>query len=121
MTIHAVRFCFGALQSFRQSSQYIHNNTAKDSLIAILKATGKPVDEAQVDAVLATLKGRKVDEVISKGISKVSVGAPAAPAKDEKKAEKKEEKKVEKKEEKKKEPEPAPPAEEEDFNLDLFG
>jgi hypothetical protein len=32
-------------------------------VIAILKATGKPVDEAQVDAVLASIKGRKVDEV----------------------------------------------------------
>jgi hypothetical protein len=29
-------------------------------VIAILKATGKPVDEAQVDAVLKSLNNRKV-------------------------------------------------------------
>ena len=59
--------------------------------------------------------------MIKKGLTKVSVGAPAAsaPAKDDKKKE--EPKKAEKKEEpKKKEPEPAP-AEEEDFGMDLFG
>ena len=53
-------------------------------MIAILKATGKPVDEAQVDAVIKSLNNRKVEDVISKGLSKVSVGAPAgAPAKKE--------------------------------------
>jgi len=70
---------------------------------------------------LASLKGKKIEEVISKGLTKVSVGAPAAsgsaPA-----AKKEEPKKEAKKEEpKKKEPEPAPVAEDEDFNLDLFG
>ena len=34
-------------------------------MIAILKATGKPVDEAQVDAVLKSLNNRKVDDVLA--------------------------------------------------------
>ena len=61
-----------------------------------LKATGKPVDAAQVDAVLKSLNNRKVDEVlfplhqvISKGLTKVSVASSSAPAKKEAKKEEK--------------------------------
>ena len=39
--------------------------SAKDSITAIIKATGKDCDAAQVDAVLKSLNNRKVDEVIS--------------------------------------------------------
>jgi len=33
----------------------------KESITAIIAATGKPVDANQVDAVLASLKGKRVD------------------------------------------------------------
>ena len=41
----------------------ISPNLAKDSVTAILKATGKPVDDAQVDAVIKSLNNKRVDEV----------------------------------------------------------
>jgi ribosomal protein L12E/L44/L45/RPP1/RPP2 len=58
--------------------------------------------------------------VISKGLSKVSVGSSAAPAKKEEKKPEAKKPEAKKEEPKKKEPEPVAP-EEEDFNLDLFG
>ncbi|CAM6002562.1 unnamed protein product [Sphagnum balticum] len=92
-----------------------------DSVTAIVSATGKPADAAQVHAVVAALKGKKVEDVIRTGLAKVHVGAPAggAPVKEEKKKEEK--KKEEPKKEEKKAPEPAPPADDEDFGIDLFG
>ena len=58
----------------------------KESLTAVLKAAGNTVDDKQVDAVLASLKGKKLDDLISKGLKKVNVGggapAPAAGKKD---------------------------------------
>jgi ribosomal protein L12E/L44/L45/RPP1/RPP2 len=36
----------------------------KDTLSAVLKATGAAVDDAQVNAVLKSLKGKKVEDVI---------------------------------------------------------
>jgi len=35
----------------------------KESVSAIIAATGKPVDANQVDAVIASLKGRKIEDV----------------------------------------------------------
>ena len=35
----------------------------KDSVCSILKATGKPVDDAQVSALFDSIKGRSVHEV----------------------------------------------------------
>lgn len=81
---------------------------AEQTLTAILNATGKPVDAAQVKAVVEKLKGKQVHDVfifiiklISKGQSKVgSVGggaaggaAPAKGGKEDKKEEKKDDKK----------------------------
>lgn len=37
---------------------------AHDQITAILKATGKPVDDAQVTAVINSLKGKKLEDVI---------------------------------------------------------
>ena len=36
---------------------------AKEQLVGILNATGKPVDDAQVTAVINSLKGKKLDDV----------------------------------------------------------
>jgi len=37
--------------------------SAHDQITAILKATGKPVDDAQVTAVVNSLKGKKLEDV----------------------------------------------------------
>lgn len=90
----------------------------KDAVNNILKATGGKFDEAEVNKLFTSVGGKPVHELIARGESKVgAVGgsAPAAtvtkaaPAAQPKAAEKK----------------PAPvqeeAAEDEDFNLDLFG
>lgn len=61
---HAVRLSPSPRQSLRQGPQYPLLDAAKDSVAAILKATGKPVDDAQVDAVIAALNGRAVNDVL---------------------------------------------------------
>lgn len=74
---------------------------AEQTLTAILSASGKPVDAAQVKAVIEKLKGKQVHDVfifiiklISKGQSKVgSVGGGAGGAPAKGKEEKKDDKK----------------------------
>ncbi len=40
------------------------NNLAKDQLSNILKATGQKFDEAEVNKVIDSLKGKKIEDVI---------------------------------------------------------
>lgn len=61
----------------------------------VLKAAGVKADEAKIKAVVASLEGVNIDEIISKPVAPVTQAAPEKPAE-----EKKEEKKKEKEEEK---------------------
>jgi len=63
ITIHAVRISTRSCQSFRKGPKYTLNYSAKESVTAILAAAGKPVDAAQVAAVIDSLKGRTVTDV----------------------------------------------------------
>ena len=76
LTIHAVRLRCRSGQSLRQGSLYASPYPAKDSVVAILKATGKPVDEAQVDAVLKALNGRKVEDVHLRSLRSLAKDSP---------------------------------------------
>ena len=67
----------------------------EENLKKVLNAAGVKVDEARVKALVVSLEGVNIDDVLSKAV--VSA-APAAPA-EEKPEEKKEEKKEEEKEE----------------------
>ncbi len=61
----------------------------------VLKAAGVKADEAKIKAIVSSLEGVNIDEVISKPVAPVAQAAPEKPAE-----EKKEEKKKEKEEEK---------------------
>ena len=61
----------------------------------ILKAAGVKADETKIKAIVSSLEGVNIDEVISKPVAPVAQAAPEKPAE-----EKKEEKKKEKEEEK---------------------
>lgn len=69
------------------------------TLKKVMEAAGAKPDDAKIKAVLASLEGVKIDEVLEKAASApVAQAAPVAsgaPAKEEKKAEKKDEKKSE--------------------------
>ena len=79
-------------------------DVSEKDLSDFLKASDAQVDEAQVKAVVEALKGKDLNELCTKGLSKIgnlSAGASAAPAKAEKEEKKPEAKKENKKEEKK--------------------
>ena len=61
----------------------------------VLKAAGVKADEVKIKALVASLEGVNIDEIISKPVAPVAQAAPEKPAE-----EKKEEKKKEKEEEK---------------------
>lgn len=61
----------------------------------VLKAAGVKADEAKIKAIVSSLEGVNIDEIISKPVAPVAQAAPEKPAE-----EKKEEKKKEKEEEK---------------------
>ncbi|MBU4190396.1 MAG: 50S ribosomal protein P1 [Candidatus Thermoplasmatota archaeon] len=61
----------------------------------VLKAAGVKADETKIKAIVSSLEGVNIDEVISKPVAPVAQAAPEKPAE-----EKKEEKKKEKEEEK---------------------
>jgi len=62
----------------------------------VLKAAGVKLDEAKIKALVASIEGVNIDEIISKPVAPIAQAAPEKPA--EEKEEKKKEK--EKKEEK---------------------
>lgn len=64
-TKNAIPLCLHSCNSFRKRTQYCISYSAEESLTAILSATGKPVDAAQVKAVIEKLKGKQVHEVYS--------------------------------------------------------
>jgi ribosomal protein L12E/L44/L45/RPP1/RPP2 len=89
-TKHAIPCCLYSCYSFRKRTKYIVYNSGEECLTAILSSTGKPVDAAQVKAVIEKLKGKQVHEVkyliiklITKGQGKLGAGgsAPAPAAK----------------------------------------
>lgn len=47
----------------RKGAQYTRSDLDEETLNAILNASGKPVDAAQVKAVIEKLKGKQVHEV----------------------------------------------------------
>lgn len=53
---------------------------SKEDVTKVLEAAGAEVDEAKVDSLIESLKGKKVEDVIAEGKEKLSSVAVAAPA-----------------------------------------
>ncbi len=69
----------------------------EDNLGKLVKSVGVTVDDAQIKALVAALKGVNIDEAVKQSV--VAAPAASAPSAGEKKAEAKEEKKEEEKKE----------------------
>jgi large subunit ribosomal protein LP2 len=52
----------------------------KDQLTNILKATGQKFDEAEITKVVASLKGKKIEDLIKAGTAKVGAGSASSGA-----------------------------------------
>ena len=66
---------------------------SKDSIVAVLKASGAEVNEAKAQVLADSLKGVNIEEAIASAAVPVAAAPAAAPA-EQKKEEKKEDKKV---------------------------
>ena len=51
----------------------------KKSVEAVLKAAGVDVDKSRLDALFTELEGKELKDVVSKGRSKIVLGAAGAP------------------------------------------
>ena len=80
-----------------------NENPSADDIKKVLSEVGITADDAQLTALLDAMKGKKLHEVISAGLSKVQIAAPssaqAKPAAQEEKKPEAEKKEEEKKEE----------------------